>query len=145
VVVLVKAVCVHMCDNFTETDVSASDGSRHEALAQDKQAELLAHSYADLVYRLQNLLPARSHDIRSHLDSTIFASNVQAQGVPDVKSAVDFTWHMLRMIGTADMDCGFEEAYTTIMTAPAERRIILFLRNAHAQLDMINRNRRTSH
>ena len=122
-----------MCDNFTD-----------EALALDKQAgELLTHSYADLVYRLQNLLPARSHDIRSHLDSTIFASNVQ--GVPDVKPAVDFTWHMLRMIGTADMDCGFEEAYTTIMTAPAERRIILFLRNAHEQLDMINRNRRTSH
>lgn len=134
-----------MCDNFTETDVSASDGSRHEALALDKQArELLAHSYADLVYRLQNLLPARSHDIRSHLDSNTFASNVQAQGVPEVKSAVDFTWHMLRMIGTADMDSGFEEAYTTIMTAPAKRRIILFLRNAHEQLDMIKRNRRTT-
>ena len=134
-----------MCDNFTETDDSASDGSRHEASALDKQAgELLAHSHADLVYRLQNLLPARSHDIRSHLDSNIFSSNMRARVVPELKSAVDFTWHMLRMIGTADMDSGFEEAYTTIMTAPAERRIILFLRNAHEQLDMINRSRRTS-
>lgn len=104
--------------------------------------ELLVQSHATLVLRLQNLLPARSHDIRHQLDSAIFASHVRAQLVPpELKPAVDFTWHMLRMVGTAAMDRAFEEAYASIMSAPVDKRTSLFLRRAHEQLDMISRSR----
>lgn len=108
----------------------------------DPSAELLVQSYATLCCRLQNLLPSRSHDIRTQLDSAIFASHVRVQLVPpELDAAVDFTWHMLRMVGTAAMDCSFEQAYASIMHAPVDQRIRLFLRHAHEQLDVIQQSR----
>ena len=40
---------------------------------QDDQSAELVQSYATLAFRLQNLLPARSHEIRGQLDSALFA------------------------------------------------------------------------
>ena len=113
------------------------------ATLDDQTVELLVQLHFTLVRRLQNLLPARSHDIRSHLDSTTFAMNLRAHCVPepDVKSAVDFTWHMLRIAGASDMDRVFEEAHASILNARGERRICVFLCCAHEQLDMIRHTR----
>ena len=102
----------------------------------------LVQSYAALAHRLQNLLPSRSHDIRAHLDAAVFAAHVQAHMVPpQLSAAVDFTWHMLRMVGTAAMDCSFEQAYASILRAPVASRPGLFLHHAHEQLDMIHQSR----
>ena len=109
---------------------------------QDDQSAELVQSYATLAFRLQNLLPARSHEIRGQLDSALFATHVRAQLVPpELNAAVDFTWHMLRRVGTAAMDCSFEQAYASIMRAPVDQRILLFLRHAHEQLDVIQHSR----
>ena len=112
----------------------------------NQSTERLVQSYGTLAYRLQNLLPARSHDIRNQLDAAIFASHMRAQLVqpPELTAAVDFTWHMLRMVGTAAMDLSFEKAYTSIMNAPVESRASVFLCHAHEQLDMIHRSRHRS-
>ena len=108
----------------------------------NQSAEQLVQLHAMLAHRLQNLLPARSHDIRDQLDSALFASHVRAQLVPpELDAAVDFTWHMLRMVGTAAMDLSFEKAYASIRNAPMERRTGLFLHHAHKQLDMIRQSR----
>ena len=105
------------------------------ATLNDQSAEQLVQSYALLAFRLQNLLPSRSHEIRGQLDSALFASHVRAQLVPpELNAAVDFTWHMLRM---ATMDCSFESSYARIMHAPMGQRTPLFLRHAHEQLDVI--------
>lgn len=113
-----------------------------QALPADCGADGLVQSYATLACRLQNLLPSRSHDIRTQLDSAIFASHVRVQRVPpELNAAVDFTWHMLRMVGTAAMDCSFEQAYASIMHAPVEKRASLFLHHAHEQLDVIQQSR----
>ncbi len=105
---------------------------------------LVEHHYT-LVERLQNLLPARSHNIRSHLDSTIFAVNLRTHVVleREVKSAVDFTWGMLRMAGASNMDRSFEAAYASIMNTSGNERIRLFLNHAHKQLDMIQHTANT--
>lgn len=114
----------------------------HHPTPDDPSAELLVQSYAKLAYRLQNLLPSRSHDIRTQLDSALFASHVQAQLVPpELDAAVDFTWHMLRVVGTASLDLSFEKAYASIMRAPVDQRVRLFLRHAHEQLDRIHQSR----
>ena len=112
-----------------------SDSDDHDV--HDEAVELLVQLHFTLVERLQKMLPARSHDIRSHLDSNIFAVNLRAHSVPEMKSAVDFTWNMLRMAGASYMDRTFEEAYASIMNARDEGRIRLFLNYAHMQLDMI--------
>ncbi len=55
----------------------------------NQSTERLVQSYGTLAYRLQNLLPARSHD----MDAAIFASHMRAQLVqpPELTAAVDFT------------------------------------------------------
>jgi hypothetical protein len=123
------------------------DVLQHKLVEEPVEAvEWLIRLHGELGERFVALLPSKARDIGDRMDNELFGQQLVAgsYGSAELGPLIHYTWALLRMACSPDMDSQLEDAYEEVAAAlvpgAAFSSVVpLYLRVAHGQLDEITR------
>jgi len=124
------------------------DSLEDKLKAHDKSeaVEWLIRLHDELGKRFAAVLPSKRVDIADRLDNTLFAQQLRGgkYGSEQLGPLIEYTWALLRMACSPDMDAQVHDAYSVVSAsmvpgAAFSTVVPLYLKNAHEQLDEIIR------
>lgn len=99
----------------------------------------LCKLHHELGWRLGQLLPGKVRDIEQHLNTERLRALLEAGVKPPLQQQVDFTFDLLHMAASADMDKQLKRVRKRLHKVNDDAVLPLFLKHAHEQLDDIGK------